>query len=202
MQLLDAISLILRHGNRNIRKRLQLAAGASGQRNSAKAEDAGRFHGVHYVFRVAGSADGQQYIAFAPKPEHLLGEDGLVKRIENGESFLCDRYYFSSYAYHGVRMPLDWVIDINRLCAETLRPDLTVFLDIDPAEAVRRVYAGRDKIEIFENEARLTEVRNLYLKVFEQMRGTEKVAVIDGSREREEIAADVLAAVLPLFTEE
>ena len=151
---------------------------------------------------IPGSEEAIAALFAADRLEHLLGEDGLVKRIEKGENFLCDRYYFSSYAYHGVRMPLDWVIDINRLCAETLRPDLTVFLDIDPAEAVQRVYAGRDKVEIFENEARLTEVRSLYLKVFEQMRGTERVAVIDGARSREEIAADVLAAVLPLFTEE
>lgn len=151
---------------------------------------------------VPASEEAIAALFAADRLEHVLGADGLAKRIEAGESFICDRYYFSSYAYHGVRMPLEWVIDANRLCADALRPDLTVFLDIEPSEAVRRVYAGRDKVEIFENEARLTEVRDLYLKVFHQMRETERVAVIDGARPREEIARDVLARVLPLFAEE
>jgi dTMP kinase len=48
--------------------------------------------------------------------------DGILKKLEDGYTVITDRYYFSSYAYHGVNMPLDWVTEANSLSADLLRP--------------------------------------------------------------------------------
>ena len=47
----------------------------------------------------------------ADRLDHLLNEvDGIASKIEEGTTVLTDRYYFSSYAYHSVDVPMEWVI--------------------------------------------------------------------------------------------
>ena len=50
----------------------------------------------------------------ADRLDHLLNEvDGIASKIEEGTTVLTDRYYFSSYAYHSVDVPMEWVIRAN-----------------------------------------------------------------------------------------
>ena len=63
----------------------------------------------------------------ADRLDHLLNKtDGILKKLEEGYTVITDRYYFSSYAYHGTHMSLDWVIEANSLSADLLRPDLNI----------------------------------------------------------------------------
>lgn len=127
---------------------------------------------------------------------HLLEEpDGLLKKISDGVTVVSDRYYFSSYAYHSVDAPMEWVIASNSLSAELLRPTLTVFIDIDPGEAIRRIKKGRSDFELFEKLDRLALVRGYYLEAFEKLRDKEKVAFVDGSKSPVEVAEDIWRAV-------
>ena len=76
----------------------------------------------------------------ADRLDHLLNEtDGVVKKLNEGITVLCDRYYFSSYAYQGSEVPLEWVIDANRLCADVIRADYTIFIDVMPEVAMDRI---------------------------------------------------------------
>ena len=60
------------------------------------------------------------------KRQHLLNEeDGICRALADGITVLSDRYYFSSYAYQSVDLPLEWVVEANRPCADLLRPDVT-----------------------------------------------------------------------------
>ncbi|MBR6380610.1 MAG: dTMP kinase [Lachnospiraceae bacterium] len=125
------------------------------------------------------------------------GTDGesLLGKLSRGISVLTDRYYFSSYAYHSVDVPMDWVIECNREAADLLRPDLTVFIDVSPETAMARITAGRDSTELFETKERLSLVREKYLEAFARLSGEEKVLVVDGNRPPEEISAEICAAV-------
>ena len=68
----------------------------------------------------------------ADRLDHLLNDvDGIVRKVEEGICVITDRYYFSSYAYHSTDVPMDWVIKTNEESAKVLRPDVTVFIDID-----------------------------------------------------------------------
>ena len=72
----------------------------------------------------------------ADRLDHLLRKgDGLLALVEGGTDVLCDRYYFSSYAYQSVDLPLEWVIEANRPCAHLLRPTATLFLDVEIGRA-------------------------------------------------------------------
>ncbi len=125
----------------------------------------------------------------ADRLDHLLNEvDGIVKKIEDGIHVITDRYYFSSYAYHSVDVPMDWVIKTNEESAKVLRPDLTVFVDISAKEAMERITRNRFHKELFEKESRLRKVRENYLKAFELMKEEEKILIVDGTKTPEEIA--------------
>ena len=57
----------------------------------------------------------------ADRLDHLTNPiNGLETEIKRGVTILSDRYYFSSYAYNGLEMDMDWVIEINRCSAELL----------------------------------------------------------------------------------
>ena len=73
----------------------------------------------------------------ADRADHLLNAtDGIRQKIDSGITVITDRYYFSSYAYHGVDLDMDWVINGNSVSADILRPTLTVFLDMPVKKAL------------------------------------------------------------------
>lgn len=55
--------------------------------------------------------------------------------LERGDIVLCDRFTDSSLAYQGEARGLPWktIETLNRVATQGIAPDLTVFLDIDPA---------------------------------------------------------------------
>ena len=139
----------------------------------------------------------------ADRLDHLLNEvDGIVHKIEEGIHVITDRYYFSSYAYHSVDVPMEWVIKTNEESAKILRPDLTVFIDISAKEAMERITKNRFHKELFEKESRLHKVRENYLKAFEVMKEEEKVLMVDGTLSPEEISQRIWQAVEPLLKDE
>lgn len=136
----------------------------------------------------------------ADRLDHLLNEvDGIVKKIEEGIAVVTDRYYFSSYAYHSVDVPMDWVIKTNEESAKILRPDVTIFIDIDADTAMERITKNRFHTELFEKKSRLEKVRNNYLKAFDLLKEEEKVIIVDGTRTPEEIAEEIWENLEPLF---
>lgn len=132
----------------------------------------------------------------ADRLEHLLNKtDGILKKMEEGYTVITDRYYFSSYAYQGVHMPLNWVIEANSLSADLLRPDLNVFIDITPELSTERITAGRNSIELYENIENLKNVREKYFESFELLRPKENIFITKGNRKEDEIAKDIWDAV-------
>jgi len=133
----------------------------------------------------------------ADRFNHILNKtDGLIKKLEEGYTVICDRYYFSSYAYHSVHMPMDWVIEANRLCAEMLRPDITVYIDILPENSMSRITKNRENTELYETLENLTNVRNRYLEAFEKLKDKERIFITNGDRPADEICKNIVDKIL------
>jgi thymidylate kinase len=132
----------------------------------------------------------------ADRLDHLLNEvNGILPKIEEGIHVITDRYYFSSYAYQGVDLPMDWVIRANEPNSAILRPAVTIFLDLTPELALERIARNRFQMELFEEKARLVQVREKYMEAFEALKGVERVAVVDAGRSLGEIADEVWEVV-------
>lgn len=136
----------------------------------------------------------------ADRLDHLLNEEtGICRALEEGISVLTDRYYFSSYAYQSVDLPLEWVIEANRPCVDILRPTATIFIDLSPELALERIARNRESTELFETKERLTRTREQYFRAFEALKDEERVIVLPGDKEVEELSRDIFEAVRPFL---
>lgn len=137
----------------------------------------------------------------ADRLNHLLNStDGIIKKIEEGYTVITDRYYLSSYAYHSIHdIDLDWVIQANSLSAVLLRPDLHLFIDIDPEISMQRLASGRQNIEMYETLDNLKKVQKQYYEVIEKVKPYENIKVVNGNDSIDNIFEEIIKQVLPLI---
>ena len=142
------------------------------------------------------------YAGLDPRAEALLfaaarGEHvARVVRpaLERGDVVICDRYLDSSVAYQGFARGLGprRVRDLSLWATGDLLPDLTVVLDIDPAEGLAR-FDERDRLEAEPLEYH-QQVRAAYLALAEQE--PERYLVVPARDSVDSIAATILSRVL------
>lgn len=117
--------------------------------------------------------------------------NGIEKMLADGVDVICDRYYYSTLAYQGAETDYAWVRNLNLACPEIRRPDVCVFLDLEPEHSMRRILRGRVTQEIYETRERLEKVRNQFFRVLEELKTEERIVVLDAARPVEEIQADI-----------
>jgi len=157
---------------------------------------------IKNIFRHRIEADHRTIAGLyvADRLDHLLNKtNGILKKLEEGYTVLTDRFYFSSYAYQGTHMPLDWVIQANSLSAELLRPDLNIFIDVSPEVSMQRLGEGRDMIQLYESLDNLYNVRNKYFEAFDKLGDQEKIFITDGNRSADIIFNDIWNKVYPML---
>ena len=78
----------------------------------------------------------------AARIQHL--KEIVEPALAAGKLVVCDRYVDSSFAYQGAARGLgyEFIAQINSFALEKYPPDLTVFLDISPAEAFERKHGA------------------------------------------------------------
>lgn len=175
-----------------------------------KLEDAG--HKVYITFEPTDGAIGtiirnilkgemkadEHIIAalfVADRLDHLLNEtNGIVKKLAEGYTVITDRYYFSSYAYHGAHVDMNWVIEANAMSAKIRRPDVNIFIDVAPETSMQRVQ-NRTATELYETLENLTKVRANFLDAFSKLGHQENIFITDGNRSLELIADDIWECV-------
>jgi dTMP kinase len=121
-------------------------------------------------------------------------ESEIAPRLEAGEDVVSDRYVLSSLAYQAVATgDADWVAAIN---GRAPPPDVTLFLGVRPAVALRRRYAATAEREIFEVPAFQRRVHRAYRKALAGLAGRgERIVTLDGEKAPDGVAADVASAV-------
>ncbi len=135
----------------------------------------------------------------ADRIEHVTGKDGILDNLNRGVTVLSDRYYFSSFAYQVVDMPLEWVMEINKVARELAKPDLHIFIDVSPELSLERISANRDSSEIFENKAYLTRARENFMRIIEKTKNEENTLIINGDNDLETVAKEVIEKTKYLF---
>ena len=127
----------------------------------------------------------------ADKAQHV--EELIRPALTEGQVVVCDRYVDSMIAYQGAGRVLDLaeVEQVARWATGGLRPDLTVLLDADPADAVATI-RQQDRLEAagldFHRRA-----REHFLRLASQ--APDRYLVLDARESREAIAQQVAARV-------
>ena len=121
--------------------------------------------------------------------------NGIQKMLNDGFDVICDRYYYSSLAYQGSGTDPEWVGNMNLNCPEIMRPDVCIFLDLTPEQSMVRINRGRATQEIYENEEKLTQVRNQFYRVFEDLKDRDNIQIVNAYRTVEEIHQDIVKVI-------
>lgn len=120
----------------------------------------------------------------ADRLDHINnGVNGIKKKLLGGETVLCDRYYFSSFAYNGGFVPLEWVVELNRPAMEALRPDLVVYLDLPPEDGMKRV-ARRGETDRYETLEKQKKIHDNYLEVFKRFGREENIVIVKSENDK------------------
>ena len=129
-------------------------------------------------------------LMFAGRAQHL--HQVIEPSLEEGAWVLCDRFTDATYAYQGAgrNMRDDLIAELEMIVQGSLRPDLTLILDI-PVELGLKRASDRSEPDRFELEQ--TEffelVRNGYLKIAEQ--NPDRCVVIDASQPLADVQRDI-----------
>ena len=133
----------------------------------------------------------------AARSDHL--EQVIRPAVERGAIVLCDRFLDSSRVYQGVTGGIDrgFMESLERTTVEDMMPDLTLILDIDPEEGLRRASErrGGSQADRFEKEALSLHRRRRKAFLAIAKAEPKRCRVIDASRPAAKIAAEIANAV-------
>ena len=138
------------------------------------------------------SAVTEMMIYAAARAQHV--SEKIRPAIEHGEIVVCDRFMDSSIAYQGYGRGLGSVVrDVNMIAVEGLLPDITFFMDIDPAVGRERIARNRGVEDRLEREA-----MDFHYRLYDGFKAIcaaepERVVRIDADRSVEEIRNDIYA---------
>lgn len=129
----------------------------------------------------------------AARAEHV--RTVIKPALQKGKTVLCDRYVDSSIAYQGYGRQLghEYVQLLNDAAIDGLLPDLTLFLYMDPDDAIDRIEQGsKDRLEITDDAFR-QRVMEGYL-VLEQD-NPERFVRINAAQKIEAVHEDITTVV-------
>lgn len=117
--------------------------------------------------------------------------------LAQGKVLLCDRFLDSSVAYQGGgrQLGVDKVLEINHHATDGTSPMLTVYLEINRQEAMRR-RAASTKLDRMEQAA--DEFHQRTEEAYHELirREPERFLVVDAARSPEEISREIAQGVL------
>ena len=137
-------------------------------------------------------------MVFSARAQHL--NTFIKPHLEAGTWVLSDRFTDATYAYQGCGRGLDLelISQLESLVQKTLRPDLTIYLDVDVKVGLARA-AARGELDRFEKEdvEFFERVRQGYLTRVSEDR--DRYLVIDAGQSLSAVKDDLLIALDSAF---
>ena len=114
-------------------------------------------------------------------------EKEVIPALDEGKLVVSDRYVYSSLAYQGAAgLDVKWIETINE---HAMRPDLAIFIDVEPETVIQRLKPKKSVMEKLETQR---EVQEVYMKFVEKG----GLVRINGNKSKGEVADDILRVVL------
>ncbi len=130
-----------------------------------------------------------QLLFTADRAHHLFSE--IEPELEKGRIVISDRYIFSTLAFGGLDLDIEFLKQIN---SKFRTPDLTFVIDVPPEVCLERIRKARfEHLELFEGKEKFEKVRENFLSLKNYF---PNVHVINGNRPIEEVAEEIQQIVL------
>lgn len=121
-----------------------------------------------------------------------LVEELIRPTLEKGIHVLCDRFVLSSLAYQGRgrNLGINNIRDINAFATGEIRPDITLFLKVDPLVTLKRKFEGdADRMEL-EGDGFHRAVYEGYMEILQMY--SKDLTVVDANRPVEKVFEESL----------
>ena len=130
----------------------------------------------------------------ASRTQHL--KEKVIPALEEGYVVLCDRYLDSSLVYQGIARGLgrESVLNINYFATKYM-PDLTLFIDVEPEIALKRLENRQGKVDRLDSET--LDFHKLVYNGYKELANEykERIVSIDGTKPLEEVIKDSIELV-------
>ena len=146
------------------------------------------------------SAEAELLIMYAARAQLLTNV--IRPALANGQWVLGDRHNLSSLAYQGGGRELDssTLNALSNIVLKGLKPDLTIYLDIDPAVGLARA-AGRGALDRIEQEqlSFFERTRAQYLAI---AASDPSIKVVQAGQEISAVHQDIRAVLTAFLVEQ
>ncbi|MEH6831604.1 MAG: dTMP kinase [Sulfitobacter sp.] len=145
------------------------------------------------------SAETEILLFTAARRDHL--ERLIRPALAAGKIVICDRFADSTRMYQGLsRGDLRGTVDKLHDLMIGVEPDLTILIDMDPIEGLKRAKGRNGTEERFEDFGAdlQSAMRAGFIELSKEY--SERFRVIDGGQEMDAVAADIQAAVEQAFS--
>jgi dTMP kinase len=135
----------------------------------------------------------------AARAQHM--SEKIIPAIERGKTVVSDRFIDSNFAYQGYArgLGMDKIMRANELAIGGHMPDMTIYLDIDPEVAFKRIAENNRETNRLDLESMEfhKKVREGYLTVAEMH--PKRYRIINADQTPNEVFEDVVNAIEELF---
>ena len=129
-------------------------------------------------------------LMFAARQQHL--EEVILPALQQGISVVSDRFTDATFAYQGGGrgVPFADIETLENWVQGSLRPDLTLILDVPLEVSMERINRSREKDRFEQEQADFfTRVRAAYLQ--RAQAAPQHYAIIDSNRELTEVQVEI-----------
>lgn len=139
---------------------------------------------------------------FAAARAQLLNE--LVRphlEAEDVDFIILDRYVYSSYVYQGMARDdgdFETVKKINDIATGGWHPDITIYLDIEPARGLQRIADNNRETNRLDKEKMSfhEKVHNGYLSLVKTYEGTDTIfKLVNADQTQEAVLEDIIKTI-------
>lgn len=173
-----------------------------------KTREPGGTHGAESIRKLLVTGESERWDSVT---ESLLmtaaRRDNLMRIIwpalQSGDAVLTDRFYDSTSVYQGIvgGAPLDLIEKLNHLALDSIVPDVTILLDIDPEVGLERSQRADNDETRFENMGIKfhQQVRAGYLSLAKKE--PKRFIIIDGGQDEKAVHDEIIAHLRPRLKE-
>nr|WP_283397598.1 dTMP kinase [Wielerella bovis] len=135
---------------------------------------------------------------FAARCQHL--EDVILPALKNGVNVVSDRFTDATFAYQGGGrgLPDADIAVLERWVQGSLKPDLTILLDVPLEVSLARIESSRKKDRFEQEQADFfRRVRDVYLQ--RAAAAPEHYVVVNSNREKADVKVEIETVLDKLF---
>ncbi|AIS51301.1 thymidylate kinase Tmk [Thermoanaerobacter kivui] len=135
-----------------------------------------------------------EMLLYASSRAQLVSEK-IIPALQKGKIVIADRFVDSSYVYQGYarELGIETVKVVNEIATIGILPDITIYIDITPEEAMKR--RGKREADRLEKESMEfhEKVREGYVKLIKQH--PERFVIIDGMQEISKVHQCIITVI-------